>query len=88
LLIVWHQPFEIIMRIEHLDHFVLTLRNIDVTIRFYQTVLGMTPVTFDGGRKALTFGNSKINLHSEDAPIAPHAKHPVSRLGGPVFHDL
>ncbi|WP_420828931.1 VOC family protein [Desulfobulbus rhabdoformis] len=34
-------------------------------------------VTFGAGRKALTFGNSKINLHSEDAPIAPHAKHPA-----------
>ena len=65
------------MRIDHLDHFVLTVRNIDLTIRFYQTVLGMTPVTFGAGQKALTFGNSKINLHSEDAPIAPHAKHPV-----------
>jgi len=65
------------MRIDHLDHFVLTVRNIDLTIQFYQTVLGMTPVTFGAGRKALTFGNSKINLHSEDAPIAPHAKHPV-----------
>ncbi|MBM9617012.1 VOC family protein [Desulfobulbus rhabdoformis] len=30
------------MQIDRLDHFVLTVRNIDSTIRFYQTVLGMT----------------------------------------------
>ena len=65
------------MQIDRLDHFVLTVRDIDVTIGFYQTVLGMAPVTFGAGRKALTFGQSKINLHPADAPIVPHANHPV-----------
>jgi catechol 2,3-dioxygenase-like lactoylglutathione lyase family enzyme len=65
------------MQIDRLDHFVLTVRDIDVTIGFYQTVLGMTPVTFGAGRKALSFGQSKINLHPADAPIVPHANHPV-----------
>jgi len=65
------------MQIDRLDHFVLTVRDIDVTIGFYQTVLGMAPVTFDAGRRALTFGQSKINLHPADAPIVPHANHPV-----------
>lgn len=65
------------MQIERLDHFVLTVRDVDATISFYQRVLGMAPVTFGAGRRALAFGQSKINLHSADAPIAPHAQHPV-----------
>ena len=65
------------MQIDRLDHFVLTVRDIDVTIGFYQTVLGMEPVTFGAGRRALTFGQSKINLHPANAPIVPHASHPV-----------
>jgi len=65
------------MQIDRLDHFVLTVRDIDVTIGFYQMVLGMEPVTFGAGRKALTYGQSKINLHYANAPIAPHASHPV-----------
>jgi catechol 2,3-dioxygenase-like lactoylglutathione lyase family enzyme len=65
------------MQIDRLDHFVLTVRDIDVTIVFYQTDLGMEPVTFGAGRKALTYGQSKINLHYANAPIAPHASHPV-----------
>jgi catechol 2,3-dioxygenase-like lactoylglutathione lyase family enzyme len=65
------------MQIERLDHFVLTVRDVDATISFYQKVLGMVPVTFGAGRRALAFGQSKINLHPADAPIAPHASHPV-----------
>jgi catechol 2,3-dioxygenase-like lactoylglutathione lyase family enzyme len=65
------------MHIDRLDHFVLTVQDIDVTIGFYQMVLGMTPVTFGAGRTALTFGQSKINLHPAGAPIVPHANHPV-----------
>ena len=65
------------MQIERLDHFVLTVRDVDATISFYQRVLGMAPVTFGAGRKALAFGQSKINLHPADTPIAPHANHPV-----------
>ncbi len=48
--------------IDRLDHLVLTVRSIDVSIAFYSEVLGMEAVTFgDQGRKALTFGNSKVN---------------------------
>jgi catechol 2,3-dioxygenase-like lactoylglutathione lyase family enzyme len=65
------------MQIERLDHFVLTVRDVDATISFYRRVLGMAPVTFGAGRRALAFGRSKINLHSADAPMAPHAQHPV-----------
>jgi len=65
------------VQIERLDHFVLTVRDVDATVSFYQTVLGMAPVTFGSGRRALAFGQSKINLHPANAPLAPHASYPV-----------
>jgi catechol 2,3-dioxygenase-like lactoylglutathione lyase family enzyme len=71
------QTLEAIMQIDRLDHFVLTVRDLDATIGFYQAVLGMEPVTFGAGRKALVFGRSKINLHPAGAPVVPHARHPV-----------
>ncbi|MDB5347158.1 MAG: Glyoxalase/bleomycin resistance protein/dioxygenase [Schlesneria sp.] len=63
--------------IERLDHFVLTVSNIDRTVAFYTKVLGMQAVTFGTNRIALAFGEQKINLHPADAPIAPHASVPT-----------
>jgi catechol 2,3-dioxygenase-like lactoylglutathione lyase family enzyme len=37
----------------------------------------MRPVTFGGGRRALEFGPSKINLHQAGQEIVPHATRPV-----------
>lgn len=65
------------MHVEHLDHFVLTVADIDATIKFYETVLGMRSITFGAARKALTFGKSKINLHAATQPLSPHARHPL-----------
>lgn len=62
--------------ISHLDHLVLTVADMDRTTRFYQQVLGMRPVTFGGGRRALEFGPSKINLHQAGQEITPHAARP------------
>ena len=50
------------MKIDSLDHLVLTVKNIDATCEFYSKVLGMEVVTFGEGRKALAFGSQKINL--------------------------
>jgi catechol 2,3-dioxygenase-like lactoylglutathione lyase family enzyme/ketosteroid isomerase-like protein len=49
--------------IERLDHIVLTVRDVDLTCAFYAKTLGMEVVTFGAGRKALSFGDQKINLH-------------------------
>lgn len=65
------------MRIDRLDHFVLTVRDIDATVAFYQRVMGMEPVTFAGGRRALAFGRQKINLHPAAAPYEPRAAAPM-----------
>ncbi len=63
--------------IERLDHLVLTVRDINATVAFYSNILGMTPVTFGKGMRALAFGQQKINLHPADAPYAPHADKPL-----------
>jgi catechol 2,3-dioxygenase-like lactoylglutathione lyase family enzyme len=63
--------------ISRLDHLVLTVADLDQTARFYQRVLGMRPVTFGAGRRALEFGTSKINLHQAGQEFAPHASSPV-----------
>ena len=63
--------------VDRLDHLVLTVRDIDATIAFYEGALGMHALTFGNGRRALGFGNSKINLHSADTPFDPHAARPV-----------
>ncbi|WP_009964111.1 VOC family protein [Verrucomicrobium spinosum] len=65
------------MIIQRLDHIVLTVRDVDASCAFYARVLGMEVVTFAGGRRALKFGQQKINLHPAAAPVAPHAMHPT-----------
>jgi catechol 2,3-dioxygenase-like lactoylglutathione lyase family enzyme len=50
------------MKIDSLDHVVLTVQDIDATCKFYAKVLGMEIVTFGENRKALSFGSQKINL--------------------------
>ena len=63
--------------ISRLDHLVLTVRDLEVTVRFYTEVLGMERVTFGEGRTALRFGEQKINLHVAGQEIQPHAAHPT-----------
>jgi len=65
------------MQIDRLDHLVLTVRDVEVTCAFYSRVMQMQAVTFGAGRRALSFGQQKINLHPAEAPIAPHASHPI-----------
>lgn len=65
------------MHVDRLDHLVLTVQDISVSTAFYLRVLGMQEITFAEGRKALVFGQQKINLHPAAQPIAPHAAHPV-----------
>jgi catechol 2,3-dioxygenase-like lactoylglutathione lyase family enzyme len=72
-----HSPTAEPVSITGLDHLVLTVSDIDRTIGFYQRVLGMRPVTFGGGRHAVAFGASKINLHRAGQEIAPHAARPA-----------
>jgi catechol 2,3-dioxygenase-like lactoylglutathione lyase family enzyme len=65
------------MRIEVLDHLVLTVADIDRTCDFYERVLGMEPVVFGEGRHALAFGTQKINLHEAGREFEPKAATPT-----------
>jgi catechol 2,3-dioxygenase-like lactoylglutathione lyase family enzyme len=66
------------LKISKLDHLVLTVKNIDQTCEFYNQVLGMEVITFGEGRKALHFGEQKINLHEVGKEFEPKANLPMS----------
>jgi catechol 2,3-dioxygenase-like lactoylglutathione lyase family enzyme len=66
------------LQITRLDHLVLTVADVERTVAFYEHVLGMQSVTFGEGRRALAFGDSKINLHEVGRELLPRATHPVA----------
>ena len=66
------------MNIKSIDHIVLTVKDIDVTCDFYSNILNMTIIDLGKGRKALSFGNQKINLHKLGNEIEPKANNPTS----------
>jgi catechol 2,3-dioxygenase-like lactoylglutathione lyase family enzyme len=70
--------------IDHLDHLVLTVADIDETTAFYTAALGMEAVTF-GNRRALRFGVQKINLHQAGKEFQPKAAHPTPGSGDLCF---
>ncbi len=65
------------MRIDRLDHLVLTVADIGTTIDFYTRVLGLRAETFGEGRRALVFGRQKVNLHQAGREFSPRAAHAV-----------
>ena len=67
------------MRTLSLDHLVLTVADLDKTCEFYNRVMGMQVVNFTSGgiaRRALGFGEQKINLHKAGAELDPKARNP------------
>ena len=65
------------VRIDRIDHLVLTVDDVARSVAFYVKVLGMTETTFGGDRKALVFGSSKINLHQRGREFEPKAATPT-----------
>ncbi|MBE9561031.1 MAG: VOC family protein [Proteobacteria bacterium] len=65
------------MTITHIDHIVLTVKDIPTTIEFYTRVLGIHAINFSGNRTALKFGQQKINLHETDKEFEPKANRPT-----------
>jgi catechol 2,3-dioxygenase-like lactoylglutathione lyase family enzyme len=62
--------------IDHIDHVVLTTRDLPACLRFYGEVLGMKLEKFQTPtetRTALRFGNQKINLHEWGREFTPRA---------------
>src|SRR5919108_2668709 len=65
------------MPIDRIDHIVLTVRDLEATIRFYTENLGLEAVEFEPGRHALHIGDAKLNLHRAGDEFAPHADRPT-----------
>ena len=55
----------------------LTVADVAATCAFYHRVLGMAVVSFGDGRKALAFGQQKINLHAHGHEFEPKADRPT-----------
>ena len=65
------------MKIDRIDHIVLTVENIDSSIKFYTDILGMESKEFKPWRFSLHFGNQKINLHESGNEFDPKANKPT-----------
>ena len=65
------------MKVNSLDHLVLTVENIETTCQFYRQALGMEVVSFGAGRKALAFGAQKINLQQAGKESTLKAEKPT-----------
>ena len=72
------------MKVDSLDHLVLTVANIERACVFYEAVLGMEHVEAEG-RHALHFGAQKINLHQKDNTFEPKAERPTPGSGDLCF---
>ena len=66
-----------VVKVDRIDHIVLTVHDLERTIAFYSRVLGMEPVTFAGGRRGLAFGRQKLNLHQAGREFEPKALAPA-----------
>ena len=61
------------INILNLDHLVLTVKDIEETVKFYEK-LGMKKEIFSKNRVALKYSNQKINLHKLGSEFEPKAK--------------
>ena len=72
------------MKLEKIDHVVITVKDLNKTIDFYTNILGMKLEKFLSSldnnqiRYAVSFGSQKINIHEEKKPIKPNALNPCS----------
>jgi len=72
------------VKLEKIDHVVITVKDVKKTIDFYTNILGMKLEKFSSSlddnqfRYAVSFGSQKINIHEEIKPIKPNALNPSS----------
>ena len=72
------------MKLEKIDHVVITVKDLNKTIDFYTNALGMKLEKFSSSldnnqiRYAVSFGSQKINIHEEIKPFKPNALNPSS----------
>ena len=68
--------------LSHIDHFVLTVADMDRTCEFFEKTLGMRRDEFKPGRVALYFGQCKINLHPAQDVVAVRAVYYHLQMAG------
>ena len=74
------------MKLEKIDHVVITVKDLNKTIDFYTNILGMKLKKFSSSlnnnqiRYAANFGSQKINIHEEKKPFKPNALNPSLEL--------
>ena len=61
------------MKIDRLDHLVITTANLEKCLHFYTDILGMELDRRDG-RYAVRFGKQKINIHQCKGEFQPAAR--------------
>ena len=72
------------MKLQKIDHVVITVKDLNKTIDFYTNILGMKLEKFSSSsndnqiRYAVSFDSQKINIHEEKKPIKPNALNPCS----------
>ena len=65
------------MKLEKIDHLVITVKDLNKTIDFYTNILGMKLEKFLSSldnnkiRYAVSFGSQKINIHEEKSLLNP-----------------
>lgn len=72
------------VRIDRIDHVVLTVTDLEATAAFYSH-LGFHRQVFGDGRTALHAGTNKINLHEAGREFEPKAEHPTPGSGDLCF---
>jgi catechol 2,3-dioxygenase-like lactoylglutathione lyase family enzyme len=67
------------MKIARIDHLNLTVADIDRSVAFYQSVLGMKVESMGEGRAALHFGQQKIHLDAagRESPMGGEKRMPA-----------
>jgi catechol 2,3-dioxygenase-like lactoylglutathione lyase family enzyme len=63
--------------IESIDHFVITVADLEATLAFYERALGLEILRSPGRPAALAFGSQKINVHQADRTFEPKASRPT-----------
>lgn len=63
------------MKIQAIDHLVLTTDKLQECLHFYGEVLGMK-ITYENNRYAMCFGDQKINIHTRKGEFQPAAANP------------
>jgi catechol 2,3-dioxygenase-like lactoylglutathione lyase family enzyme len=71
------------IEIDRFDHVVITVKDLEASLAFYNRVLGMRVERRPNGRVSLHFGQQKFNVHPEVNDIGLKARRPT--LGSADF---